>query len=435
MKLNERMPLLLFILLAFVLLAVYVRRVEYIENNDDTLDTFTSPATSIAHGQEMAVIDTTEDVKSLGYSGQRKIAQYDANTYFIAYRKKFESVYQIFIKKIVITDGSLQVSGGEKPIAIVPGGVNQRVPSVMITNDKVIHVVWYGSNDQENNRQIKYAQSVDGGQTWSSWKNIAEVNGYVGQEFWQEHPVVATDGKMLYVAWEGKDDTHEKQQIKFIKSSDGGKTWERWKNVHETSAATQSRPAIVVTNGRLHMFMYSALENANNLQGIQYATSTDKGDTWTDWKTISDENFDARHISATVDQDQIVHVVWRQQTVSDVTQIIYRKLNGDTWGDSVMVTRSAQNQFFPSIGVAAQEVWVAWMEKASDEGFPNEDPTPGMLVVARSEDGSFVDNHRINMQGGAYPNVPDKVSRQAPLVLYESQVSDNEFNIIFEANI
>ena len=50
-------------------------------------------------------MDTIEDVKGLGYSGQRKIAMDSQGNFFVAYRKKYQSKSEIFLAKAAFANG------------------------------------------------------------------------------------------------------------------------------------------------------------------------------------------------------------------------------------------------------------------------------------------------------------------------------------------
>ena len=125
----------------------------------------------------------------------------------MAYRKKYklhyETAYHIFVAKSTDNGLTWHVLNAAQPIETV-GDFNQSVPAIAIDGADGLHVVWYGpdeatANDDEN--QLKYVHSLDGGLTWSAWRNIAPVTGYQGQALWQEHPTIYVDNdnrRILY---------------------------------------------------------------------------------------------------------------------------------------------------------------------------------------------------------------------------------------------
>jgi hypothetical protein len=169
------------------------------------------------------VVDMTEDYKALGYTDNRKLVRDDDDNLYIAYRKKWQGQYRIFIAKSTDQGKRWQVLNGNKPIETV-GGYTQRVPSFAIgRNSKddgnFLHLVWYG-NDREhpgNERQIKYLRLTTAGQRSADGCCDLNVNvaGYNGQRLWQEHPAIYVNGSNVYIVWEGRDATAPNAKIKF----------------------------------------------------------------------------------------------------------------------------------------------------------------------------------------------------------------------------
>lgn len=384
-------------------------------------------------------IDVIEDNRGLGYTGQRKIVSDEEGNYYVAYRKKYEKQSEIFVTRFS-REG--KVSGTTKPIAII-SEEDQRVPSIAIDSKGIVHIVWYGSDTEKekNNRQIKYARSSDRGETWSSWRNITFVSGYSkGEDFWQEHPsILAGSNGMLYIVWEGKDEQNKRQQIKFSRSNNGGDSWSSWKNIRVTRNNTQSRPSLAEDgNGRLYVFMYSSQGDGNDVQKIQYAGSSDRGETWNDWQPISDQKFDARHASVAQDFSGNIHIVWRSPaTKNGPSQIIYRSLSESRWSDAVVVSpsSSSQYQFFPSIGVRKigdmETVFVVWMENDGLSGFPRDDPDAGYGFISFLSQGKFSAPARVGKGNILYPNIPERIdnTRRVPIV-YEEMVEERKYGVM-----
>ncbi|MFZ2187993.1 MAG: sialidase family protein [Candidatus Moraniibacteriota bacterium] len=417
-KIIKRLPI---ILVAIALLAIFVILKMKLQKNTTPPPSETSVSTELTkeNGTRSRnfsnlelTIDSTEDAKGLGYSGQRKIAYDRKGNVYVAYRKKYLGLYEIFVARIT-GDNPPEISGTKNPIAIIDAA-SQRVPAIAVDSKGIVHTVWYGSDNwQENNRQIKYTASSDTGQTWSKWKNIAPVSGYTTKNlYWQEHPsLLIGPDDTLYVVWEGKDTQNNNQQIKFSKSEDGGENWSPWKNI-AVSKNTQSRPSLVIDQkGNLHLFMYSSQDNPmGDIQQIEHITSLDHGDTWSAWQAISDPLFDSRHASIAVDSHDVIHVAWRAGASStQPSQIFYSVLANGEWGNILPLPTSTHYQFFPNIGIAENDqVYITWMENALLSDFPREDPSSGSSLISFMQDGIFQDPIRLENQGKLYPNVPEK---------------------------
>jgi hypothetical protein len=335
--------------------------------------------------QKQILIDKSEDVATLGYSGQRKIAKDTAGNFYIAYRKKYNGYYEIFVAKLTKEKSEkLLISGTNKPISFIES--DQRVPSIAVDSNDIVHVVWYGSDskDEPRNRQIKYTKSIDGGNTWDNWKNISLVFGYSNNDYWQEHPSISVGrNNELYIVWEGKDAKNNYQQIKFSKSINGGQDWTQWINISTLPNNTQSRPSIVQdNNGRLHVLMYSSL--GEQTQQVQHSYSDDNGNNWNVWQNVSNSSFDSRHISISLDKENNLYVAWRAKSNdNEPAQIYFSVLKNNKWSESIIIANSPNNQFFPSIMIDENSTpWVVWMESRKDYNFPKEWPEEGEIYVA-----------------------------------------------------
>lgn len=384
-------------------------------------------------------VDQTEDVKGLGYTGQRKIAAGQGGDFFIAYRKKYQGTSEIFVAKAAYTNSQWSVSGTVRPISAVGSKVDQRVPSIAIDSKNNIQIVWYGSDSKEqpNDRQIKYSRSTDGGSSWSAWKNISVVDGYTNKDdYWQEHPyILASVNGDLFVVWEGKDGNNGNQQIKFSRSADGGNTWSQWKNVQATPSNTQSRPTLVQDKtGRLHLFAYSSFGNTHGEQQVVYSWSDSRGEFWSQWKVISDPSVDSRHATAALGADGIIHLAWRAQDQTGLSGILYRALKGGIWSDIQRVSDSRNYQFFPSIGVSADgKVSVAWMESQNASGLPSEDPIAGKVYASTLNSGEFSQpGLQSPIAAGLYPNIPEISANNGLPVIFESKNSSSGYDVILK---
>lgn len=340
------------------------------------------------------LIDQTQNNKAMGYTDSRKIVRDSLGNLYVAYRKKYklhdETAYHIFVAKSSDNGSRWRVLNGQRPIATV-GDINQRVPAIAIDQHDGLHVVWYGPDEMgaaENENQIKYVHSADGGESWSAWRNISFVAGHQDQSLWQEHPTIFIDqANRIYIVWEGRDEWHtDGSQIKFIKSSDGGLSWSTWVNI-APSRSSRSRPSLIATSEKLYLFAYGA---RNGLRQILYASSTDDGLSWSGWQQVAPAFQDQRHVSAAVDAKGIIHIVWRQLPFWPTTeqdqsaQIYYATFDGAIWSAPVRVgAHRGVAQTYPSITVDREEiVWITWLETTDPYDFPNDAPTTGSVYYA-----------------------------------------------------
>lgn len=384
-------------------------------------------------------LDTVDDNKALGYTGQQKIAVDSFGNIYTTYRKKYKGNFEIFVTKLSkLSSGKYLVSGNTGPISIVGKDATQRVSSIAISQNDVISVTWYGldPNDESLGRQIKYSQSRDGGKTWTKWRNITIVHGYDGEDYWQEHPQATLYNNYVYIVWEGKDSNNDQQQIKFSRSTDRGVTFSTWKNVQPTPQNTQSRPSTLVDgNGWLHLFMYSSQSVDNDVQQIWHSLSKDNGDTWFAWENVSGFKLDARHVSAVVDESRIM-AVWRQQVGKDgPSQLFYSIYNDLFWSEPKTISSSKNYQMFPILGLSKGGIFVTWVETPDSSDFPRDNPKGALGYVSYYQQSTQMFTQPLSLsskQDILYPHATTSDLDSVYLV-YEKETAENYgifFNIL-----
>ncbi|MEZ4658313.1 MAG: sialidase family protein [Caldilineaceae bacterium] len=397
------------------------------------------------------LVETTEDESVLGFPDSRKLAVDAQGNLYVAYRKRFKLLkttrFHIFVSKSSDGGATWQVTNGGRPVEEV-GDFVQRVPSIAVDANDVIHVVWYGTDAQfsgTNERQIKYVQSADGGASWSAWRNIAPVSGYEDDSLWQEHPVIHVDAQdNLFVAWQGRDADHDqKSQIKWSRSTDGGASWSAWRNIGPDMGRSFSRPVLFsAPQGQLYALAYA---DGQAGMRILWTQSDDAGVTWQAWAMVAPGQRDQRHFSAAVDREGRIHLAWRQIAEADAapgfTLIYYALFEGGVWGDAALVaplsTPDAQRyQFFPTLTLDAQDrPWLAWLETADPAGYPQEKPLTGTIRYVTSAQAGWR-TPQILAQGAAlYPSfiyLDQRLpSLSFPLLVWEDRRSDAEVQILF----
>jgi hypothetical protein len=346
--------------------------------------TATQPSLTSVEGITVTVSD---DDRVLGYPDQRKIVSDSQGRLFVAFRRQFRvngsSQYHIFVARSTDLGETWSVLNDARPIENT-GRFTQRVPAIAIDANDGLHVVWYGTdelNSGANQRQIKYARSLDGGETWSDWQNIGEVAGYAEpQRLWQEHPVITAQGDALHVVWQGRDaDAKNRSQVRYVRSDDRGVTWSTPAIVQPVDKGGRSRPTLIAApdNKRLYVLAYGDNDGRQNVM----MTYSDDGKTWTDWSQIAASENDQRHVTAVLDDGGRLHVAWREGGPGLRTFIRYARFVRDRWRPAVVVHAApARFQFFPSIAVSGDgRVVLAWIETTGLSGYPEEEFRVGEL--------------------------------------------------------
>lgn len=346
-----------------------------------------------------SVIDITEDYKALGYTDNRKLVRDDQDNLYVAYRKKWNGVYRIFMAKSTDQGKRWTILNGKKPVETI-GDYTQRVPSLAIGRNakddgNFLHLVWYGNDSAHvgNERQIKYLRLTTAGKLSSDHCCSAQFNipGYDEETLWQEHPAIYTNGSNVYLVWEGRDATAANAKIKFVRSTDFGRTWTAPNDIAPSDEITFSRPTLAVTykaNARqLYVLAYG---EEKGISQVYWSRSLDNGDQWEHWQIVAPTKTDQRHVSMARDDTNKLHIVWREETADTKETVLrYRVFDptlakgaGDWQADAeTIAAQSGRCLFFPSVAVDEnRRVWVAWTESSDCHTLPSDDPTRGQIV-------------------------------------------------------
>jgi hypothetical protein len=196
-----------------------------------------------------------------------------------------------------------------------------------------IDVVW--SRDEK----IYLAKTFDGGARWTDERVIATQKGGWNMEIrglnrCNGMPVLQSDQLGgLFVVYGEMDGTHAR--IRFIRSTDGGQTWTKPKEIHppldSVGLTDQFLPwlAYDASTKSLHVVYYHRDKPLGAQTRAWMATSTDLGDTWTN-QVLSARSFDPGKAVFFGDYTNIAAVkgvvrpIWTE--VEDQTTIVYTAL-------------------------------------------------------------------------------------------------------------
>lgn len=366
----------------------------------DDLLRWVEPSTPLlAQEQASNVIDYTEDFRGMGYTDARKIVRDEQGNLYVAYRKKMDSVYHIFVAKSTDNGANWSVLNDDQPIEDV-GPFTQRVPALAIDGDNRLHLVWYGNDAQhgDNNRQIKYARSLPGGEGWTQWaqgafwRSLGDVAGYTpDDELWQEHPALYVNGANVYVVWEGLDAGYPNGQIKFVRSTDGGTHWTAWRNIAPLPKLRFSRPTLMVTyvGEERYLFVAAYAKLGSGVAQIYWSRSADNGEQWRTWQTVAPSTTDQRHVSLARDSNNRLYLVWRELIAPAESTLRYRVYDPalhagrGAWvaPPATIAAVPGHCLLFPSVALTAGDrVWVSWTQsRTSCPSLPNEDLLDGQI--------------------------------------------------------
>jgi hypothetical protein len=317
----------------------------------------------------------------------------------------------------------------------------QRHPSLDVSADGNVHLVWYGGTAIQPAHQIRYARF-----TMTGLFQLAEemqpftVAGFesvytgvlTGEELWQEHPCVATGPDGTYLAWEGRDRSRlnpvgaPQPGIAWaVRGADG--LWSVSGTIDRPPYAevdarfpSQSRPTLVLApNGDMHLLCYGSVGGVQQiLHGVL------KNRVFSGWSVVCPSSGDQRQVSAAMDPTGRVHIAWREGAVMSSSGDAAGRGRSAPKGDAVVaagagtgvavfyaaldpggrvtgpmrVSPTAESASTPSITVSGGRVWVAWVawnpgdlnsEGKRDNGYPSDNATvEGRLEVRSAKSGA-----------------------------------------------
>ncbi len=165
-------------------------------------------------------------------------------------------------------------------------------PSIAATADGKLHVVWEEQQSTGNNYEIMYAQSSNGGSSWSTPLNISQaVNiGTITHLFRQ--PSIIAEGNTLYVTYENRPADQE-QRVYYVSCTANCTSAGNWSggNVTVQNFSIKStdpaflQPQPVLVNG-CFMVIFSGI-NGNPSENNERIQTGNSCDNWSSNPTIS----------------------------------------------------------------------------------------------------------------------------------------------------
>jgi hypothetical protein len=230
-----------------------------------------------------------------------------------------------------------------------------------------LYVVW--ENTPENNGQIFFSKSTDGGNTFSNPVNLGNNTGFFG------YPEIAVSkSNYVYVVWHNAGDG-----ISFRRSSDGGNTFDKAINL-SNNIPLSFQPQIAISDNdnnvyvvwtKIHSYKIQNNQQQPSRYDIIFRKSIDRGQTF-DGKGISLANnssgFSDNLLLATSGTN--VYALWVNGTIvsgefSLITDIVFAKSldNGNKFDKVVNnVSNSTGWSFGPQMAVFGSNVYVVWNE-------------------------------------------------------------------------
>jgi hypothetical protein len=239
---------------------------------------------------------------------------------------------------------------------------------------ETIHLVWGDFRDGVSVPEVEiyYKRSDDGGSTWTDDRRMTWNHLPKGI------PCIAAEGPNVLIVWmDARDDNWE---IYFARSRDGGITWSPDTRLTENAGVSEV-PVVEIVGDIVHVaWAESALPvgQPGTVDGYEerYIRSTDGGTTWSDVMVLTDAPKSSLDPSLVAVGDT-VHLAWPDRRDSDaedprtLDREVYYKIstdNGLTWADDLRLTFDPAQSTIPSVAASPSAVHLMWVDEM--EGTP-----------------------------------------------------------------
>ena len=250
-----------------------------------------------------------------------------------------------------------------------------------------VYVVW---QDTRTIPDILFATSNNGGLTFGDPLNISEEN--TGDSVF---PQISSDGNNVYVVWRDDTDTPGIPDIFFATSTDGGFFFSEPENISETTGSSTNRQ--ISSDGNNVYVVWSDNTTTTGINDIFSSRSTDGGLTFSDPENISENTGNSINPQISVEGNN-VYVVWQDSTTPDDNLDIFfaRSTNGGlTFGDPENISENTGSSTNPQISSDGNNVYVVWSDNTTTTGIND-------IFFARSTNGglTFSDPENISENTG-----------------------------------
>jgi hypothetical protein len=243
-----------------------------------------------------------------------------------------------------------------------------------------VYVVWQDWRSSQYSIDIYFARSTDGG---ASLLPSMRVNDDSDSDY-QWYPVVACDnsGQHVYVAWQDGRDSLHNWDIYFSRSTDYGQTFEANYPINDTITTgntPQDYPSIYYKND----IIYAVWHDGRDPSGGYFAKSIDNGVSFGPNVLVTDDPWATGYYSSiTADDSTNVYIVWRDYRNYDpYGHEIYFAFSDDssqTFKPNVLVNDHEGSvsawDMVPAISVnQTNKIFVAWHSDRNDPSHSNFD--------------------------------------------------------------
>ncbi|MBN1274148.1 MAG: exo-alpha-sialidase [Candidatus Aminicenantes bacterium] len=244
---------------------------------------------------------------------------------------------------------------------------NSNRPTIAVDSMDRLHLAYSEQNGSV--RSVYYANSEDGGESWSTPQMVSNIQG--------DYPSIAVgDDDKVHLVY--TDQAAGQDGLKYVRSDDGGVSWTSEVEIPGTTVHDKY-PSIAVDNGGR---IFVAWEwwtgySAYNIE-TYFSRSTNNGSSWSTPVNLSNNDGFSGDARTAVDDAGNVYVVWEDDTPGNNDIYLRRSPDrGVSWNAVKNVTANPANSNAPDIAVDTDgKLYLVYSETAS----------PSNIYFKRSQD-------------------------------------------------
>jgi len=217
------------------------------------------------------------------------------------------------------------------------------------------------TNENEvDNYEVYYKSSKDSGRSWhvrSLPASLIQRDKRLTQNIGHSYlPGISASGSNVHVVW--SDARENNFEIFYKRSTDGGLHWDPDRRLTNTSSPS-TYPSICAEKSSVHVVWQEYLTGNRE---IFYKRSPDTGTTWgEDTRLTNNSSISSSPSIATLDRG--VHVVWADYRDGNEEIYYKRSRDdGITWGPDTRLTNSPGYSTNPGVSVTGKAVHVMWVD-------------------------------------------------------------------------
>ncbi|WP_458718687.1 sialidase family protein [Candidatus Nitrosocosmicus sp. R] len=292
---------------------------------------------------------------------------------------------------------------------------------------KNISVIWL--DDSSGYRDVHFKRSIDGGKTFEKTMNLGNIPGGA-----YDHQI-AVINNYVFVIWEQSPDNNG--QIFFKRSIDGGKTFEKTMNLGNNTGLSGTPQILVskgnsVENGGNSLHVYIIWHDSS--EGIVLRKSDDGGNTFGKALSLSENNPFAFFPKIATKGNNIYAIwitIYNKGTENETRDVSFAKSidRGNSFGNVVNLTNNAKISFNAQLASSGNNVYVLWTNGTIvKDDFPI--LTDTMFKYSNNSGQTFQDTISLNNYTGWSVNPMIKIKDDKLYILWEER-SQNRYSDIY----